>query len=73
MATATLEKAYQELAKLPNHLRDEFGERIIGYVREFRNLKSMIDQATAELERGEGIEIEDIEQYAADIGKDGRS
>lgn len=72
--TTTLAKAYRELAKLPPRLQDEFGEKLLGYVTEFRALMAQIDVGTKELERGEGIEVTNIDAQLDKItGHHGRS
>lgn len=74
MATTTLERAFRSLSELPSDLQEELGARLLAFTTQWQALKTGIDRGTAELERGEGIEIADFETLLDNItGKHGRS
>lgn len=72
--TTMLEKAFRSLSVLPVEVQDALGQRLLTYAAQWRELKAGIDQATEELERGEGIEISSIDATVEQLsGKHGRS
>jgi len=54
-----LEQAFTSLRTLPADMQDELGQKLLTYVTQWRELKAGIDQGTAELARGEGVDITD--------------
>jgi hypothetical protein len=72
--TATLEKAFQSLRSLPQDMQEELGESLLSYATRWRELQSAITTGSAELARGEGIEVSDIGEFVGQIErKHGRS
>ena len=72
--TTTLEKAMRSLRSLPADVQDELGERLLRYASGWHELKAGIEQGTAELRRGEGIEITDVDGFVDNLSEQhGRS
>lgn len=71
--TTALEKAFHSLRALPAAEPDKLGEILLTYASRWRDLKAGIEQGAAELDRGEGIEITDIQDLVDELtNKDGR-
>lgn len=67
--TTTLEKAMRSLSSLPADVQDELGERLITYASRWQKLRSAIEEGTAELQRGEGIEIDDVDTFVDNLAR----
>ena len=67
--TTTLEKAFHSLSTLPPDMQEELGTQLLSYAKQWQALKVGIEQGTAELRRGEGIEIVDTEDFLESISK----
>ncbi len=65
--TATLENAIISLRTLPADMQDELGRQLLAYITQWQELKAGIDQGSAELARGEGIEINDTAELLKTI------
>ena len=63
----TLEKAFESLRSLPHDMQEELAEHLLSYVTQWKALKAGIDQGTRELDRGEGIEINDIKAFIGNL------
>ena len=71
--TRLLEKAFQSLSALPAAEQDKLGEALLSYAEKWNALKQMIDEGTAELGRGEDIEVSDVDTLVDEIAtKHGR-
>jgi hypothetical protein len=67
--TTTLEEAFRSLSTLPPDMQEELGAGLLSYAKQWQELKAGIEQGTAELRRGEGIEIIDAEDFLESIAK----
>ncbi len=65
--TAILEKAFQSLRVLPDAMQEELGASLLAYASKWRELQAAIEQGTAELDRGEGVEVTDISDFVSRI------
>jgi hypothetical protein len=53
----------ETLSTLPPEVQDDLGRQLQGYAAKWRDLKAAIDEGTAELARGDGIEVADTEAF----------
>jgi Arc/MetJ-type ribon-helix-helix transcriptional regulator len=58
----TLERAIAEIATLPAEAQEEIGRRMLAHVEKLRELRATLDQAAAELDAGQGREL-DIDEF----------
>ncbi len=65
--TTTLEKAFHSLSTLPPDMQEELGADLLSFAEQWPELKAGIEQGTAELRRGEGIEIIDADNFTESI------
>ena len=65
--TTTLEKAFHALNTLPPDMQEELGATLLSLAEQWQELKAGIEQGTAELRRGEGIEIIDLDDFTESI------
>ena len=63
----TLDKAIQSLRELPPAEQTHVAEKLIEYATRFRELKAGIDKATRQIENGETIEINDVNETVESI------
>lgn len=68
--TTTLEKAFFSLSTLPPEMQEELGVNLLSYAERWQELKAGIEQGSAELRRGEGIEIIDAGDFVESIAKE---
>ncbi len=62
--TTKIEEAARTLSKeLPAEVQNRIAQNFLAYAEKWRALKTMIDEGVAELDRGEGIEIPDVDRY----------
>ncbi len=60
--TTKIEEAALTLSKeFPNDVQDKIAQNLLAYTEKWRTLRTMIDTGIAELDRGEGIEIPDVD------------
>ena len=62
----TLERAFAEVATLPESTQEEIGRELLAHVENLRKLKADIAQGVRELDAGEGRKL-DIEQFIAQM------
>jgi len=67
MATTTLERAFDSLRALPADMQEEIASKLLDYTTRWRELKAGIAQGSAELARGEGIEVDDVDEFVGRI------
>lgn len=62
--TTKIQKAAIALSKeLPEDVQDKVAQNLLAYAEKWRALRTMIDDGVGELNRGEGIEIPDVDSY----------
>jgi hypothetical protein len=64
----TLERALAEVATLPEAAQEDIGQQLPAHVERLRKLKADLEQATKELEAGEGREL-DIDEFLTRMHK----
>ena len=65
--TAMLKNAITSLRTLPADMQDELGRQLLAYISQWQELRAGIEQGSAELARGEGIEIDDTAELLKTI------
>ena len=67
--TATLDQAIQSLRSLPADEQRHVSEQLIAYVRKFREFQAAIKHGSEQLERGEVVEINDVDHVIETIAR----
>lgn len=65
----TLELALAKVAKLPEATQEQIGRELIERVDALTNLRAELEIGIAELEKGEGAEL-DIEEFIAQLRRE---
>ena len=62
----TLERAFAEVATLPEAAQEEIGRSLLAHVEKLRRLRTTLEQAARELDAGEGRKL-DIEDFLTQL------
>ena len=62
----TLERAFAEVATLPEAAQEEIGRQLLAHLEKLRALHASLEQAARELDAGEGREL-DIEEFLTEM------